>query len=275
MNSRFLLTALGSVAALFSTLSSTTARANPRPLTFTYQSEQLAKGEAELEQFGDYTPVRARSAESGDLRWYGLSQFQTEFEYGVTDRSELGLYVSYVPSSAPGFSEIPRSTEGTGLKQRLRYQLAPPGVWPVDVSVYGEIVETEREIEFEGKLVLQRRFGKLRAIGNFTAEREYYFDGVHDIVIIPTAGLTFEATPVVQPGFEYWMRAEYPEEESPSPRPFQLGPHHYLGPTLLLQLGRLWWTTGLYTRLSDRSHSLTLGEGFGSVWLRTVVGLAP
>jgi len=35
------------------------ARANPRPLPFTYQSETLAKGTGEIEQFIDFNPVRA------------------------------------------------------------------------------------------------------------------------------------------------------------------------------------------------------------------------
>jgi hypothetical protein len=69
------------------------------------------------------------------------------------------------------------------------------------------------------------------------------------------------------------MRSEYPEENPPSPRPFALGPHHYAGPTLMAFLGKTFVTTGAYLRLSDTSHTLGVGEGFGRVWLRMVVGV--
>ena len=36
---------------------------------------------------------------------------------------------------------------GTGLKQRLKYLLADPDSWPIDVGVYGELTETESEVE--------------------------------------------------------------------------------------------------------------------------------
>jgi len=249
------------------------ASANPRPLPFTYQHEQIASGAAELEQYVDLTPGRAREASSPAARWYGLSQFATEFEYGLTDRLELGLYVTYAPAASSGFDEIPRAPDGNGMKQRLRFKLAETGEWPIDVSLYGEAVENERELELEAKVILQRRLGLARVIANLSGEREFYYDGKHDIVLNPSAGLTFELSPTIQPGIEWWMRAEYPEENPPSPRPFTLGPHHYLGPTLLLQFGALWWTTGIYVRLSDTSHTLQIGEGFGGIWARSVLGI--
>src|SRR3954464_5257600 len=83
-----------------------TAGANPRPLPFSYQHEQIAKGAAELEQYVDLTPGRARDPNSDQPLWYGLSQFATEFEYGLTDRLELGLYVTYAPAASSGFTDI-------------------------------------------------------------------------------------------------------------------------------------------------------------------------
>jgi hypothetical protein len=249
------------------------AAANPRALPFSYQHEQSAAGGLELEQYVDFSPVRARAASSGSPLWYGLTQFQTELELGLTDHLELGLYVTMVPAAASGYSDIPRGSEGTGLKQRLRWQLADTGAWPIDVSLYGEVVENEREIELEGKLILQRRFGLARLIANVTGEDEHYYDGAHDPVFNPSAGVTFELSPSVQPGIEWWMRAEYPQKDAPADRPFELGPHQYLGPALLLQLGKLWWTNGVYLRLTDASHTLQIGESYGRVWIRSVIGI--
>ncbi len=262
----------GALAALIVVFAGARATANPRPLPFTYPHEQLADGATEVEQYVDVVPVRARSATTGDPAWYGLTQFQTELEHGLTSRLELGLYVTFVPAAASGFTSVPRGTEGDGIKQRLRYQLAPTGDWPLDMAVYGELAENERELELEAKLILQRRFGPLRLMANASAEQEIYYDGTRDFVATPSAGATIEITPAIQPGIEWWMHAEYPEQNPPSPRPFGLGPHHYVGPALLLQLGRLWWTNGVYFRVSDRRHTLQPEETFGNVWVRSVIG---
>jgi len=260
------------------------AAANPRPLPFSYPHEQLGEGATEIEQYVDYTPVPATTLD-GTNSTAGLLQFQTEYEHGITDRLELGLYVMYAPSLPGDFAtpgsvgfpslSVPHMSEGTGMKQRLRYKLADTGAWPVDVSLYGELVENQQELEFEAKIILQRRFGKMRIIANATAEQEFEFGGEKNLVIAPSAGVTFEATPSVQPGIEWWMRAEYPEhaDESSSPRPFDLGPHHYVGPALLLQFGRLWWTNGVYLRVSDFGRALQPGDSFGNIWIRSVVGL--
>ncbi len=247
--------------------------ANPRPLPFTYQHEQLAAGESELEQYADFTPVRALAVPSGDLAWYGLTSFATEFETGITDNLELGLYITFAPAPPGDFTQTPLPMNGNGMKQRLRYSLAPSGEWPVDVSLYGELAENEREVEIEAKVLLQRRFGMARLVANLSAEREFYFDGRHDFVLNPSAGLTFEPTPRIQPGLEYWLHAEFPEEDPPHPVPFELKPHSYLGPTLLLSFGRLWWTNGFYFRVSNLNHTLEAGESFGNVWFRTLIGV--
>lgn len=264
------------LSALFVAFSlASPAWANPRPLPFTYQHEQLAAGETELEQFVDYSPVRARSA-NGPETWLALTGFQTEFEHGLTSRLELGLYLTFVPginTTLYSPTDAPQPLNGNGLKQRLRYQLAPSGEWPLDVSVYGELVETDHELELEGKLILQRRLGPARVIGNMTAEQEFYFNGDRDLVLTPSAGLTFEATPAFQPGIEWWMVWEHPEGRK-APHDFRLGPHHYIGPAVLAQFGRLWWTTGVYLRLSDPAHRLEPPDNFGRVWLRTLIGIA-
>lgn len=245
------------------------ASANPRPLPFTYPHEQLVTGATELEQFVDFTTAKATDSTSGRDAQYGMFQFQTEFEHGITDRLELGLYVMYAPAPPSDFTNTPRPLEGNGMKQRLRFKLADTGVWPIDVAVYGELVENERELELEGKLILQRRLGIARIMANVTAEQEFYYNGEHDFVFDPSAGVTFEATPVVQPGVEWWMRAEFPEDSGRGSPDAQ----HYVGPALLLQMGSLWWTNGFYARVSHwDDNSVAPHQGFGKLWIRSVIG---
>jgi hypothetical protein len=246
------------------------ARANPRPLPFTYQSESLPQGTGEVEQFVDFVPTKAQTPNDSAAVWFLASQLQTEVEYGLTDKLELAIYFTFVPSTER-FVNTPVMPEGNGMKQRLRYRFADPEAWPIDVAVYGEIAENEREIELEAKLILQRRIDRLRLITNLWAERELYFDGEHEWVLHPTVGATYELNPKFHLGAEGWMHAEYGDEEGP--RPFAAGPHVYVGPAAMINFGKLWWTTGVYWRVTDTGRSVQVGDAFGPLWIRTVIGI--
>jgi Putative MetA-pathway of phenol degradation len=249
------------------------AAANPRPLPFSYPYQTLAEDEAEIEQYVDMTPVRAIPVATGQPGWINIYRLQTEFEYGITDRLELGLYVQYVPSPSDAWSSVPSFSGGNGIKQRLRLRLAEEGQWPVDVALYGEVCELENELELEAKIILQKRFGKARAIVNLWGEREFYYDGRRDWVIHPTAGVTYEVTPTFHPGVEYWMRAEFPDNRPPQ-KVFNDGPNHFIGPVVMLSFGKLWWTTSVYWRANDANRTVAVGDNAGHVWARTVIGLS-
>lgn len=252
-------------------LLSSAARATPKPLPFTYGADTNPKGQGEVEQTVDLVPVTATDA-FGRAQKYLATQLQTEVEYGLTDHVELGLYATFAPD-APGF-EAPPLTEGNGAKQRIRWRPVDLGEWPVDVALYGELSETNAELELEWKVIVERRFGPVRLLANAWFEYEMYFNGQRDWVFNPTAGVTVQATPNVTPGLEYWMRAEVHGDSSLA-RVFDDGPHHYLGPTLRLQFGNFFWTSGLYLRLSNFGRVLTPGvDSYGPVWFRSLVGFS-
>jgi hypothetical protein len=258
-------------AAIVATLG-TRASATPRPLPFTYTTETLGQGEVELEQYADLTPVRATSTATGKPVWYGATQFQTEIEYGLAERVELAFYFTYVPSPGDAYTSTAPMPEGSGIKQRIRYVFANPGEWPIDLGLYGELVENDHEIEVEAKVLFQRRLGKLRVAANLWAEYEVYYQPQKDLVFNPTLGTTYEITPTFHLGAEGWMRVEFPDP-APHPRPYSVGPFGYVGPAVLLNFGRIWWSSGVYARVTDFSHSMQPGEPFGPVWARTVVGI--
>ncbi len=256
------------------------AAATPRPLPFTYTYDTLGEGELEIEQYADYTPIKANDIGSGATVWYGATTFQTEFEYGITNSLELGLYVSFIPTSE-SYEYVPQNSflEANGIKQRLKYRLAEEGEWPIDVALYGELVENDHEFEIEGKIILQRRIQKLRIAANLWAEREIYFAAdpmthktQQDWVLNPTIGATYEITPTFHPGVEAWSHTEFPNS-NPHPRPYDLGPMVYVGPAMLFNFGKFWWSTGGYVRATTTSHTQELGDVFGNFWIRTVVGV--
>ncbi|HVV50032.1 MAG TPA: hypothetical protein VHO06_10270 [Polyangia bacterium] len=257
------------LAAALTAALAAAARANPAPLPFTYIYETLPAGDAEVELYTDLTPLHLINA-NATQGTYLVPQFQSEIEYGLTDHLELGLYLVLVPTDYSGFLPPPSTMEGTGVKQRLRYRFADAGQWPVDLAVYGEVVENAREIELEGKVILQRRVGPLRIAANAWGERELYFNGTREWVLNPTAGAVLERWIRVQPGVEYWMHGELADGGS-----WNLRPQHYLGPTVILQLGKIWWSNGFYFRLNGlQTPAAGTSDAYGAVWARTIVGIS-
>ena len=237
------------------------AAATPKPLPFSYGADTNPKGQGEVEQYVDMVPVVAKNAD-GTSSHVLATQFQTEVEYGLLKNLEVGLYAAIMPAT----DGVPELTEGTGVKQRLRWRLADPGDWPIDVALYGEVTEFTSEIELEWKLILDRRFGKLRLLANAWFEEEFYFDGATEFVANPTAGITYQVTPIFSPGIEGWMRYDTGGD-------WNGGPHWFVGPTMRFNFGNFFWTTGLYVRLDDFGRSLTPGEdAFGPIWFRSIVG---
>jgi hypothetical protein len=249
------------------------ASANPRALPFTYTTDTLPKGGVEIEQYVDLVLLRAVSSTSTAVEWYLPSAFQTEIEIGLADRLELGLYMTFVPDPGEQFaSKALFPGTGNGLKQRLRYIFADPGTWPLDVGLYGELVENEREIEIEGKLLLQRRFDRVRVAANLSGEYEFYFTGQREIVLNPSLGVTYEVTPSFHLGVDSWLRGEYPQHPAPSSRTFGLGPQAYVGPAVMFNFGKLWWAVAGYVRVTELSHHLQIGEPYGPLYVRSMIG---
>jgi hypothetical protein len=252
------------------------ALANPHPLPFSYPYQTLPKGRIEVEEIADLVPMRvSREREDGtrDGVMSLRSRLQTELEVGITDRLELGLYFQFQQGAT---ADTP-AMRFDGLKQRLRYRFAEEGDWPVDVGVYFELAEFHNEFELEEKLLLSRRFGYLTAVANLWVEQEYYFQEQEwKLIYNPTAGLHYEVSPSLILGLEYWARGRFDEAKaaaraatSDSPD----GARHFLGPTVLLQSGEAWWSTGVYARLDNLGDPFQPEDPYGKMWIRTIVGL--
>lgn len=264
---------LALIAATALAAAPATSRANPRALPFTYTTDTLPAGGVEIEQYVDLEPLRAISPTTAKAQWYLPSAFFTEIEIGLADRLELGLYLTFVPDPGEQYaSKAVFPGAGSGLKQRLRYSFADPEAWPVDVGVYGELTETERELELEAKLLLQKRFDRLRLAANLSAEYELYFSAQRELVLDPSLGATYEVSPALHLGVDSWLRGEYPTHPRPATRTFGLGPAAYAGPAVMVNFGKLWWAVGAYVRVTDVSHTLQPGEPYGPIYVRSMIG---
>ena len=247
------------------------ASADPHPLPFTYPYSTLPRGLTEIEQYVDLTAVRAvvdgaAGTERNTLR--GI--LVTELEYGITDRLELGLYLQLSNDVAGTTGQMPLQLDG--VKQRLRYRFADPGVWPVNLAIYGEIAELATEVELEGKVILEKRLGRWLWLANLTAERGFYYSGDDEWVLVPSGGVSFELTPALRLGVEYWGHAEYDPDQMGA-KDFAALWHHYVGPTLLFQTARVWLAAAPYIRVDRLDRRGEVGDEFGHFWFRTIVGI--
>jgi hypothetical protein len=254
------------------------ANANPRPLPFTYPNETLPKGNLELELYTDVNPLRVYrdpvDPTAGKL-WEPGYILQNEFEYGLTDHVELGFYQVFEANPADG-GENGMSFDG--LKWRVRTRLAEPGELPVDIGLYFELETMHDELSFEEKVNLQKRFGRAAWMANLWVEEEIErpLDSSNhgrelEFVINPTTGFTYELTPAFHPGIEYWARGQLETEGTPQERA-NARVHHFVGPAIHFELGRLWWSGGLYLNLNSTKIPQP-GDAYGPVWFRSVLGL--
>jgi hypothetical protein len=252
-------------AALLATAAA--AHANPRNLPVTYNASTSARGHLEVEQFVDAIGVRLErelddgTAESTMVPRYEL---QTELEYGLTDRLEYGLYFAFKQGASVDTPVI----NFAGVKNRLRWRFSRPE-WPVQMAAYGEVATFHDEVELEEKLILDYRAGRVRAQANLWIEQEWYFvDDETKYVYNPAAGVTYEVSPAITLGAEYWARGRFDE-----PAMGGTGTHHYAGPTFMAQRGEYWISAGAYTRLEKIGSATDVDDPNGKLWVRLVAGI--
>ncbi len=264
-------------AIVLGALLATTANANPHPLPFSYPYETLPQGKVEIEQYMDFVPVRVEREEpDGTLEgvWGVRSVLTTELELGITDNLEAGFYFQFRQGASGGTPFM----RFDGVKQRLRYRFAETGELPVDIGIYLELAEFQNELEFEEKILLSKRLGDVVLVANLWVEQEWYFqDSTTKYIYNPTAGAAYEISPRFHVGLEYWARGRFddtsddPEDDDGDDAP--TGAHHYLGPTFLYQQGPMFFSLGAYARMDNIGDSAKVGDQYGKIWLRSIIGL--
>jgi hypothetical protein len=255
-----------------------TARGDARTLPFTYTTDTLPGGAAEIDQFIDLVPLRAASKPQLGEASYLASALQTEIELGFTDRIELALSVTVLPElSADLVGKARLAGLGTGLKQRLRYRVnEDQHVWPVigNLAVFLELTENDAFVEAEGRALFERLLSdRLRIAVNFVGEHQWLYTKERNWVFSASAGAAYEVSPRLRFGIEAWTREEFPQPKVDD-KLYGQRRQVYAGPTIVIASGRIWWTTGVYARLTERDHDLEPGEPYGRVWVRSMIGYA-
>ncbi len=203
--------------------------ASERRFTYTYETTTAPKGLVEYEQwftFKDYD----------DKQRY---EFRHELEFGVTDRLQLGLYLSdwrYTESD-----NSPDETEWRTAGVEAIYSLTDPNQAPFGSALYGEVLIGPEKFALEGKLLLQKNVGPFVFAYNLVVEAEWEGRSLSHLdervgVWENTFGVSYSISPSFMVGAEAVHEVEF-EDWSES------GDHVlYLGPNISFRAGSFFVT---------------------------------
>src|SRR6185436_3040069 len=139
-------------------LCATASVATERRFTYSYEPETMPEGAMEFEQW--VTLRTQRSDETGQEN-YNKWQLRSEFEYGLTDRYTLGLYIN---TEATSFRDIPTGNDESdfefgGVSLENRYMVLNPAEHAIGLTLYLEPTFSGSEAEIEEKIIIGQRYG--------------------------------------------------------------------------------------------------------------------
>jgi hypothetical protein len=143
------------------TLAALPAAANERRFTYTHESLVLNPGDRELEPW-----VTVRNGKHG---FYNRIDTRLEMEIGVAENLMTAFYLNMTGIA----TETETETELGGVSWELKYKLMDPVADSLGLALYGEITGEPRELELEGKIIVDKRIGSLLIAANLVGELEF------------------------------------------------------------------------------------------------------
>ena len=205
------------IGLLIITFLATVCFADQRSYVWTYEYTTLEAGEAEFEQyFTISSPNRA------SLQGATTTEFNLEFEVGMTDRFDFGFYQV--------FEQLPQSSlRYVGYKMRFRYRFAEQGRYFLDPLLY---LEYQGKPDFsrhviEGKVVLAKTMGNWNVALNPVWELALENDD-QELEWEYAAGVNYRISSLLQFGIETFGNAD----------------KQYWGPVIAHGVGDLWVALG-------------------------------
>ena len=198
-----------------------------------------------------------------DQERFSQVDFRHEFEFGITDKLQLSVYVadwqyqSGFASQRSGFAYSASAVEAI-------YNLSNPVADPVGFSLYEEVKVGDRLIESESKLIAQKNFGPLIAAYNATLEAVWQGDHLQEREgeFQQAFGLSYEFSPMFSVGIEALHEIVF--EEWGDGETVQ---NFFVGPNISVRRGRCFATV---TALAQATQTVAEPD----VQVRTIVGIA-
>ena len=146
----------------------TTAQAQDRLFTYTYQSTVLNKGHNELES--------CNTLRTGRDTYFASYDQRTEYEIGLGSNLQTAFYVNLTSSTKTITENGVRSlstTNGFGFSNEWKLKLLDPVANPVGMALYTEFGISGSEYDLEGKIILDKKIGNLTIAANGVYEQEF------------------------------------------------------------------------------------------------------
>ncbi len=221
------------VVTIFLLISSIPAIATERRFALSYETTTTPKGTFEYEQ-----GIFWEHGHGSDTM-----QFRQEVEFGITDRLQLAVYLfDFVHARVNG----QRSTAWTGSGLEAVYQLTDPNKSWLGSALYGEVLMNDRDLELEGKILLQKNFGPLMLVYNGIIEAHWEDQYANPVgVLEQTLGLSYQ----FHPSFSAGLEAKH--EVALENWSYSTGNAVFVGPNMSLRKGNFFLTTAGLFRVTD------------------------
>jgi hypothetical protein len=193
-------------------------QAGERRFAFSYEADTAPAGTREFEQWLTWKSDKATNHDFDEFT------FREEFEFGVTDRLQLGIYLADW--------RILRGTDddGTSFKDTgfdLIYNLTNPTTDWLGSALYGEMLIGPDKFVLEGKLLLQKNIGKWVIAANTILEAEWEGEDLDEQVGVweNTLGVSYQVCPSLTIGAEAVHEVEFENWEEAGEHVFYAGPN--------------------------------------------------
>jgi len=153
--------ALPALALLIST-----AAANDRHFSYTYETGVLAPGARELEV--------SNTLRAGREEFYSALDHRLEFEVGVADNLMTSIYLNMGnTTSANGTGGLTSEFAWAGLSNEWKWKLMDPVADPVGLGLYAELSFGTAGMDIEPKVLLDKKVGDWLFAANAITEFEF------------------------------------------------------------------------------------------------------
>jgi hypothetical protein len=223
------------------------SHAGDRRFTYTYEATTSPKGTVEFEQWITW---KAKRGDGGNSNQF---DFRHELEIGLTDRLQLGLYLSdWSIKESGGHTEA--DWKNVGIE--VIYNLSNPTTDFIGSALYGEVKIGDEAFVLEGKLILQKNFGPWIIAYNAIVEAEWEGSSYDEEVGVfeQTLGISYQVSPKFSIGAELLHEVEFENWEEQGENAV------YVGPNASFRFGRAFATaTVLFqaTGIADESDVQT------------------
>ena len=206
-----ILTALTAVSVL-----ATTAFAGDRKFTYSYDVTTSPKGTVEYEQWVTWNAYRSGTKKD-------RFDFRHELEIGLTDRLQLGLYLSDWSVTRQNGTT---NSVWKNAAAELIYNFSNPTTDVLGSAIYGEVKWGDELFVLEGKLLLQKNVGPWTFVYNAVVEAEWEGADYEEQIGVfeQTLGVSYDLSPSVSLGFEAKHELEYADWKGSADSAVYVGP---------------------------------------------------